>query len=144
VAAWVAAILVFSGEEFSARQTSRILGPLLGWLFPGLDVAQLYALHMGVRKAAHVIEYALLGLLAFRAFRLSLAVSLPRAAGLGLALVLAVAATDELRQSMLRSRTGSLADVGFDFAGGALGVGLLVAAHRAAGIAAPRSAAPPG
>ena len=53
-----------------------------------------------------------------------------------------MAETDELRQSMLHSRTGSFADVGFDLAGGVLGVGLLVAAHRALGIPAPRSTAP--
>lgn len=141
VAACIVAILVFSGDEFSARSTSRILAPILRWLFPDLDAAAFHALHMGARKAAHVTEYALLGLLALRALRLSLAVSLARAAGLGLGLVLAVAATDEFRQSMLHSRTGSLADVGFDLAGGVLGVGLLVAAHRALGIPAPRPTA---
>ncbi len=140
VAACIAVILAFSGDEFSAASTSRILGPLLRWLFQEIRPATLYAIHLWVRKGAHVTEYAVLGLLAFRAFRLSLAISLPRTALLGLLVVLAVSATDELRQSFLASRTGSILDVGFDLAGGALGVCLVVAAHRVAGIGAPASA----
>jgi VanZ family protein len=139
VAVCIGVILGFSGEDFSAGQTSRIIGPLLRWLFPHLDPATLYAAHGLVRKGAHVTEYAVLGLLAFRALRLSLAISLPRTALLGIALVLAVAATDELRQSFLPSRTGSLVDVMIDLSGGALGVCLIVAAHRAAGIGPPAS-----
>jgi VanZ family protein len=143
VAACSVLILVFSGDEFSAGATSRILRPLLRWLFPELDAAALHDLHMAVRKAAHVVEYALLGLLAFRALRLSPATPLSRAVALGLGLVVAVAAADELRQAALESRTGSIADVGLDLAGGALGVGLLLASQRV--VAAPtRSAAREG
>jgi hypothetical protein len=142
VAACIGLILLFSGNEFSAGSTSRIFGPLLRWLFPELSAGDFLALHLWVRKLAHLTEYALLGLLAFRALRLSLAVSLSRTALLGLAVVLAVAATDELRQSFLASRTGSIIDVGIDFAGGVLGVCLIIALHRLAGIGAPGSEAP--
>ena len=144
VAACTTVILVFSGDDFSAGSTSRILGPLLRWIFPGLDAASFQLLHMWVRKLAHLTEYAVLGLLAFRALRLSLAISLPRTALLGLALVLGVAASDELRQSFIASRTSSLIDVGIDLAGGALGVCLIIALHRAAGIGAPGAEAPRG
>jgi VanZ family protein len=140
VAACIAVILVFSSDEFSARSTSQILGPLLRWLFPEIRPATFHAVHVLVRKAAHVIEFAVLGLLAVRALRLSLAISRPRIALLGLAIVIGVAATDELRQSLLASRTGSITDVGFDLAGGALGVCLLIGAHRAAGARAPATA----
>jgi VanZ family protein len=140
VALCIALILLFSGEDFAAGNTSRFLGPIMRWLFPQLSADALYRVHVLVRKTAHVTEYALLGLLVFRALRLSLAVSLPRVALLGLALVLCVAATDELRQSFLPSRTGALTDVGLDVLGGILGLGVIVAAHRAAGIGAP---APP-
>jgi len=144
VAACATLILLFSGDEFSAGATSRIFGPLLRWLFPDLDAASFHVLHLWVRKLAHLTEYALLGLLAFRALRLSLAISLPRTALLGLAVVLAVAASDEMRQSFLASRTGSIVDVGIDFAGGALGVCLIIALHRIAGVGAPGSEAPRG
>lgn len=142
VAACIGLILLFSGDEFSAGSTSRFFGPLLRWMFPEISTATFLALHLWVRKLAHLSEYALLGLLAFRALRLSIAVSLPRTALLGLVVVLAVAATDELRQSFLASRTGSLLDVGIDFAGGAIGVCLIIALHRAAGIGAPSSETP--
>lgn len=142
MAACIGLILLFSGDEFSAGSTSRFFGPLLRWMFPEISTATFLALHLWVRKLAHLSEYALLGLLAFRALRLSIAVSLPRTALLGLVVVLAVAATDELRQSFLASRTGSLLDVGIDFAGGAIGVCLIIALHRAAGIGAPSSETP--
>ena len=79
----------------------------------------------------------MLAVLAFRALRLSLDVSLPRLVGLAMSLVVVVAALDELRQSSLATRTGSLGDVAIDFTGGALGVGLIVALHRWLGIGAP-------
>jgi len=144
VAACIGVILLFSSDEFSAGSTSRILGPILRWLFPDLGSNTLLALHLWVRKSAHLTEYAVLGLLAFRALRLSLAISLPRTALLGLVVVLAVSATDEFRQSFLASRTGSIVDVGIDLVGGALGVCLVIALHRAAGIGAPTSEAPRG
>ena len=140
VAACIAVILLFSGDEFSARSTSRFIGPLLAWLFPDLDATTLLALHLRVRKLAHLTEYGALGLLAFRALRLSLAISLPRTALLCLVVVLGVSATDELRQSFIASRTGTLVDVGIDCVGGALGVLVIVALHRAAGVGAPVSA----
>jgi VanZ family protein len=142
VAACAGAIFVFSGDDFSAANTSRILGPLLRWLFPDLAPDAMATLHMAVRKAAHLTEYGLLGLLAFRALRLSLAISNARAALLGLGLVLLVSATDELRQSFIASRTGTIRDVCIDLVGGALGVGLLVLLHRAAGVGPPPAPAP--
>lgn len=150
VRAWLAVagctllILCFSGNEFSAGSTSRILGPLLHWLFPDIGPAEVLRLHLWVRKSAHLAEYAVLGLLAFRALRISLAISLARTALLGLGVVLAVAATDEIHQSFVPSRTGTIVDVGIDFAGGALGVLLIIALHRIAGIGAPGSEAPRG
>jgi VanZ family protein len=140
VAACIGAIIVFSGDEFSARSTSRIIGPILHWLFPDLPAATRQAIHHWARKGAHVTEYAVLGLLVFRALRFTLAISLLRCALLALAVVLTVSASDEFRQAFITSRTSSIADIGLDLLGGALGVCLLVAAHRAAGIGTPVSA----
>ena len=140
VALWIAVILAFSSEEFGAQQTAGILGPLLRWLFPQLDTAEFLRLHFLVRKGAHLTEYALLGLLGFRALRLSLALPPPRVALLGFALVVAVAATDEFRQSLVPYRSSSIYDVALDAVGGALGLVLIVALHRLAGIGAPAPA----
>jgi VanZ family protein len=41
-------------------------------------------------------------------------------------LVLAVALSDEFHQSFVASRTGALADVGFDFIGGIMGLFLML------------------
>jgi len=142
VAACAGVIVFFSGDEFSAANTSRILEPLLRWLFPDLAPDAMATLHMAVRKTAHLTEYGLLGLLAFRALGLSLAISNARAALLGLGIVFLVSATDEFRQSFIASRTGTIRDVGIDLAGGALGVGLLVLLHRAAGVGPPPEPAP--
>jgi VanZ family protein len=133
----IAVIWTLSGESFSGYSTSRIVGPLLRWLFPDISHETLRHAHFLVRKGAHLTEYAVLAVLSFRALRLSLHLSLLRVIGLALGLVLAVAGADELRQSLLPMRTGSLADVTLDFAGGALGLGLIIALHRWLGIGPP-------
>jgi VanZ family protein len=133
----IAVIWMFSGESFSAASTSRFLTPLLRWLDPDISYQAILRIRLYIRKAAHLTEYAVLAVLAFRALYLSLDVSTPRVIGLTIALVLAVAALDELRQSFLATRTGSLADVAIDLTGGALGVGLIVVLHRWLGIGAP-------
>jgi VanZ family protein len=133
----ITAIWIFSGESFSAVSTSRFLTPFLRWLDPEISWRAIVRAHFFVRKAAHLTEYAILAVLAFRALRLSLDVSAPRLIGLAMGLVVAVAALDELRQSFLATRTGSLGDVAINFAGGALGVGLIVVFHRWLGIGAP-------
>jgi VanZ family protein len=130
VAACVAVIWGFSSDAFSAVGTSRILLPLLRWLFPDLDTASLLHLHYSLRKGAHLTEYAVLGVLAFRAWHLSLQGPRGRLAALALGLVVAVAGVDELRQTFIPSRTGALSDVVLDSMGGALGLVLVVALQR--------------
>lgn len=117
VAACVALIWTASGEDFSAERSSRFLGPLLRWLFDA-DNATIRSVHFAARKAAHVVEYALLALLSYRALCLSVRTTLLRHALVALILVAAVAASDEARQAFEPSRTGSPWDVALDLAGG--------------------------
>jgi VanZ family protein len=141
--AWLAVLLciavigMFSGEDFSAATTSGLFTKLLRWLDPDISWGAILRVHSFARRAAHLAEYAVLAVLAFRALRLSLDVSMRRLIGLTLGLVIVVAALDELRQFFLPTRTGSLAHVAIDLAGGALGVLLIVAFHRWMGIGAP-------
>lgn len=118
--AWACFVLFASSASFSASNTSRIIRPLLLWLFPDISEASLAFVHFLVRKAAHLSEYALLALLAARAFRTSRRESLRRnwwpAA---FALVVCVALTDEYHQSFLPSRTGTIYDSLLDITGGA-------------------------
>lgn len=133
----VGMILGFSGESFSAGGTSRILTPFLRWIYPDIHYETVRSVHFFVRKCAHLTEYAVLGLLAARALWLTLDISALRVVLLTLLLVLAVSGVDEARQSYLPTRTGSPADVALDFAGGTVGVLLIVALHRWLGVGAP-------
>ena len=65
---WMAFISFASSNEFSADNTSRVVRPLLLWLFPNITEESLRLVHFLVRKAAHITEYAVLGWLAARAF----------------------------------------------------------------------------
>lgn len=136
VALCIGLIWTLSGESFGAGTTGRLVA-LLRHLWPGIDEGLLQDVHFAARKGAHVAEYGLLGLLAFRAWRLSLPGPVGFAVALALLLVLLVAGVDELRQSRLATRTGSPADVLLDLAGGALGVTAIASFGR------PRPADPP-
>ena len=133
VFAWLAVILLLSSASFSETSTGSQLRPILRWLFPDWSLSEIRTLHHAIRKLAHVCVYAVLALLSFRAIRLSLEASLLRVAGLALALVLAAAATDETLQSFSETRTGALADVGYDLLGGAAALAIVVGWWRARG-----------
>jgi len=134
VAAWTCFVLFASTSSFSASNTSLIIRPLLLWLFPGIREARIDEVHFFVRKTAHFTEYALLALLAARAFRTSSRRGLSRKCWLvSFALVAAVSLLDEYHQSFLPSRTGSIYDSLLDMTGGATALAcaaLLLARRR--------------
>ena len=118
--AWACFVLFASSANFSASNTSRIIRPLLLWLFPDISEASLAYVHFLVRKAAHFTEYGVLALLAARAFRTSHKEKLRQLWWLAaFALVACVALVDEYHQSFLPSRTGTIYDSLLDMAGGA-------------------------
>ena len=124
--AWAAFVLFASSANFSASNTSRIIRPLLLWLFPDIAEASILRVHFFVRKAAHFTEYAVLALFAARAFRTSGLSVLRRYWWLAsFALVAAVALTDEYHQSFLPSRTGTIYDSLLDMTGGATALACL-------------------
>ena len=57
---WAGVIFVGSGDLLSAKHTSRILVPLLRWLFPHISPQALEWAQFVSRKAGHVTEYGLL------------------------------------------------------------------------------------
>ena len=124
--AWAAFVLFASTGEFSASNTSRIVRPLLLWLYPNITEPSIQTVHFFVRKAAHLTEYGILALLAARAFRTSSLTALRRAWWLAaFALVAAVSLTDEYHQSFLPSRTGTIYDSYLDMTGGAIALTIL-------------------
>jgi VanZ family protein len=116
---WLAFIFFASTGEFSAENTSRIIRPLLLWLFPGISEERLALAHFLIRKAAHFTEYAVLALLSARAFSTSSKDQLRRRwFFISLALIILYALTDEYHQSFVPSRTSSIYDSLIDMSGG--------------------------
>ena len=110
-----------STAMFSSEHTSQIIVPLLVFLFPGLTPNQVDMIHGLIRKAGHVSEYFLLGILFFHAFRgNSLQKWRIRWIIYSIIGVVFYAASDEFHQTFVSSRTASLVDVGIDSAGGIL------------------------
>jgi VanZ family protein len=124
--AWTCFILYASTGAMSASNTSLIVGPLLRWLVPDISEERLAAAHFVVRKIAHFVEYALLALLAARAFRGSSKSFLSRRwLAAALAFVVSVALLDELNQSFNPSRTGTIKDSLLDSVGGIAALAVL-------------------
>ncbi len=126
--AWIAAILwliviaIESTNLASSNNTSRILYPLLHFLF-GIDLKHFEHLHFYLRKGGHVFGYGMLSILLFRAWR----ETLPAINGVKWTLrwaILAVLGTavvaslDEWHQSFIPSRTGTPRDVLLDTCAG--------------------------
>ncbi len=131
---WMGVIFLGSTEHFSSENTGALILPLLRALLPWADLARLERLHALLRKSGHVLEYAILALLWFRAFspaalrtlrRHPPALTPDRRALAAFALSVAYAGLDELHQAWTRARTGSARDVLWDAAGTAAALGLL-------------------
>ena len=129
VVAWALLISTFSTSWFSGEQTGNFLLPILRTLLPWAQPEHLDAIHALIRKAAHVGEYLVLGVLLVRALREE------GLAGLPLALVAILlgsgwAALDEFHQEFVPSRTASSRDVAVDTSGVCAGVALALARRR--------------
>jgi VanZ family protein len=119
---WLIVIAIESTAWLSSHNTSRILYPLLHFLF-GVDPLRFETWHFYIRKTGHVIGYGILSTLLFRAWRTTLPaldnlkwkLRWARIAVLGTAFV---ATLDEWHQSYLPSRTGRWQDVVLDTCAG--------------------------
>jgi VanZ family protein len=108
----------------SPRNTSRFIGPIVRWLVPGISDEAVGRVVLVIRKAAHVSEYAVLALLAWRARRKPVREdSRPwrwSEAAFALNVAVLFAITDEWHQTFVPSREGSPRDVLIDAAGALL------------------------
>src|SRR6202043_2067204 len=91
----------------------------------GLDGERFAHWHFFIRKGGHVIGYAILSILLFRAWRASWGTSdgpkwTVRWAGIAILGTLLVASLDERHQSFLPARTGKWQDVVLDTCAGVL------------------------
>jgi VanZ family protein len=115
----MAVISFASTSEFSGANTSRLIRPLVLWLFPNTSEETLAVINFLARKAAHFTEYAVLGILAGRAFSTSSNQLIRRRWFIwSLLLITLYALLDEYHQSFVPSRTGSILDSLIDSAGG--------------------------
>jgi len=131
--AWLVLISYASTDSFSADNTSRIIGPLVLWLFPRTSPETMATIHFIVRKIAHFTEYAILAYLAARAFRTSPRPALANRWFIAsLALVVCYALLDEYHQSFVPSRTASIYDSFIDMTGGIVTLLVLRRRHKAA------------
>ncbi|MDX6531699.1 MAG: hypothetical protein QOH41_3989 [Blastocatellia bacterium] len=123
---WATLIFIGSTDLLSASNTRGVLTRPLLWLFPHASDATLRTLHFLLRKAGHFSEYAILALLAARAFQTSTS-ELFRSHWfwISLLLVIAYSLSDEFHQSFVPSRTASIYDCMIDSAGGLAALVLL-------------------
>ena len=118
---WMGVIFTASADTGSFRHSSRILSPLLHWLFPQISEETVNRIVLFARKGAHLTEYGVLGLLLWRALRKP-ALRDPRrwswpTAGRAILLVSFYAATDEFHQLFVPGREAAVHDVVIDTCG---------------------------
>jgi len=128
---WAVLIFIGSTDVLSASHTAGPLRRVLFWVFPHISEQTLSTLQFLLRKAGHVTEYAILALLAARAFTSS-SRELLRSHWFWLSLLFVVAysLSDEFHQSFVPSRTGSIYDSLIDSLGGLTMLALLALGKR--------------
>ncbi|HSE92706.1 MAG TPA: VanZ family protein [Methylomirabilota bacterium] len=117
--AWMAVIFVLSTDVGSSEHTRSWLEPVFRAVRPWATDVQVRAVHAVVRKAAHVIEYAILAVLWFRAFARGRAWPPAKAASAAFGLAAAWAVVDEAHQAFVASRGAAAGDVLIDTIGAA-------------------------
>jgi VanZ family protein len=114
---WALVVLTLGSAPFGAQQTGPFVVPLLNVLLPHASPDVLDAVHLLLRKLAHVTEYAVLALVWFKALGSVTGPTRRAAPWAALAICLACAFADEMHQSTLPTRTGSARDFLIDAVG---------------------------
>lgn len=125
----MALIFTASSDRKSFQHSSRIIAPLLHWLFPHITEDTVDFIVLIARKGAHLTEYAILGVLFWRVLRKPVRAD-PRpwswkTARWALLCVCLYASTDEFHQLFVPTREAAIHDVVIDTCGGAVGLFVL-------------------
>jgi len=120
------AVIFTASADSKSVQHSRIIAPLLRWLFPGISEETIRLDVLVLRKCAHLTEYAIMALLFWRALRKPNR-SDPRPwswsiAGWSILLVAVYASSDEFHQIFVPGREAAVHDVVIDTIGGSFGI----------------------
>ena len=118
---WIVLILLASGDVFSAANTQSWIGQPQP---PGANAAPE---HVALRALFQLLEYGVLGLLAFHALALAAGRGGLAAAGLGALLALTISISDETLQGYQPNRSGSPRDAVLNLFGAVGGVSLAAA-----------------
>jgi VanZ family protein len=121
---WLGLIFAGSTDIFSTEQTSRYLVPFLRWLHPEISISAIATIHFALRKLGHLTEYAVLAALLWRALHNARNLRAKTATlFVGVLVTCAIiAASDEIHQSFVASRTASPYDVLIDVCGALIGI----------------------
>ncbi len=116
--AWLVLIAILSGGGVHAGLTFKVVKAVVLFFLPDAGLDTIRFVHLIVRKLGHVVEYFVLALLLFRAYRMDAADGWHHRWALFSALLaLAVAGADEFHQIFVPRRSGTLGDVAFDAVG---------------------------
>lgn len=121
---WMLFIFGWSTDAGSAEHTRSTLERILSSLpfLRDLPQEQILAVDYGIRKAAHIFEYTVLSLLAFRAIRQDRGGFRDIDAWGPLLIGVLYASTDEYHQSFVATRWPTVGDVLYDTFGAMIGV----------------------
>jgi VanZ family protein len=122
---WAVVIFSMSTDTFSAAHTSRVLEPLLRWLYPALTFEQFETIHFLVRKTAHFTEYFVFAALLFRGIRGDRQGWRWTWGLLALCTAAIYSCMDEIHQAFVASRTASPYDSLLDSVGAAVAIVVL-------------------
>jgi len=126
--------LIFGASTSLGRpeNTSLFVVPFLRWLNPGMSLETIDKIHGVIRKTAHFVEYAVVGMLVWRLVHFDPAWAACRSREFFLALLLAAlyAASDEFHQSFVPGREAAMRDVLLDSCGAGFGLAVIWTARR--------------
>jgi len=138
---WAVLIFLGSGDVLSGSHTSILLRAVR-WLLPTVSDETLAVIHILVRKAGHLTEYAIFATLAARAFRTSSHDLIRRHwFWVSWLLAFAYALSDEFHQSFVPSRTASIHDSLIDSAGALIALTIIWLRQRKSAQKRPRAPA---
>jgi VanZ family protein len=139
---WAGLIFYLSTGTFGGSFTAWLLGQALDLLHISVAPSTFTLLHQGLRKLAHLTEYAMFALLLYGGLSGGKQfVWRARRAVQCIAIAALYSLTDELHQSFVPGRGASLVDCSIDTAGAALAMLVLYASSRISQTRARRIAA---
>ncbi|MGL5648395.1 MAG: VanZ family protein [Clostridium sp.] len=123
---WMIFIFYMSNQpaEVSSAQSNLVL-KIIESLGINIDGTYIDIVITIIRKSAHIIEYAILAILAVNTF--SFHCGRKQAVIIGLSLTIGYAIIDEIHQLFIVGRAGRMLDVIIDSIGGIIGIGLVMA-----------------